>query len=137
MTGSSSAETRVMLADILEQSKGVGEAVFLEPWMARAFGLTIALSEKGLFSLKEFQAALIEAVGHHEKAACITNDAEYYTRWIEALMTLLRQRALLSDAELSAIEENLIAEAAARKEHQHFIARNADGSLKIVPIAVA
>jgi predicted transcriptional regulator YheO len=70
MTDASASDTHAALAEILKRSKGEPAAAFSEPWMARAFALVLALSEKGLFSLKEFQAALIESVDRHEKAGC-------------------------------------------------------------------
>ncbi|SMF48939.1 nitrile hydratase accessory protein [Tistlia consotensis] len=110
---------------------------FAEPWMARAFALTLALSERGLFNLKDFQAALIEAVGRHEKAGCIADETDYYTRWVEALSALLRARGLLDEAGVAELEARILVEAAARREHQHLAARDEEGRLRIAPVAVA
>lgn len=142
MTASPAQEARSDLFDILARSAEGSAAVFSEPWMARTFGLTMVLSEKSLFSLKDFQAALIDAVGSQEQKGCISDDVEYYTCWLEALLGLLRRRPLIpqaaiSEQALSIIEQALVAEAAARKEHQHQLARNPDGSLKIAPIIVS
>jgi nitrile hydratase accessory protein len=137
MTDASASDAHTALVEILKRSKGEPLVAFSEPWMARAFALVLALSEKGLFSLKEFQGALIESVDRHEKAGCITAETDYYTRWLEALTALLRGRRILSDEVLTATESGVVAIAAARKEHQHQTSRNPDGSLRIAPLLIA
>jgi nitrile hydratase accessory protein len=137
MTDVAAGEAHAALVEILKQSKGEPAAAFSEPWMARAFGLVLALSERGLFSLKDFQAALIESVGHHERTGSIAAETDYYTRWLEALTSLLRGRHLLADDLLTASESAVVAAATARKEHQHQTSRNPDGSLRIAPLAIA
>lgn len=109
---------------------------FAEPWNARAFALVLALSERGLFTLKDFQAELIDRIGTHEKLGCIRTDEEYYTHWVEALTALLRRRGLLSAEAVSAMEANLLAVAAATREHQHDAAYGPDGRLRVEPLAV-
>ncbi len=137
MTDPSADDPHAALFDILTRSKAEPVAAFSEPWMARAFALVLALSEKGLFSLKEFQTALIETVGRHEKAGCIAAETDYYTLWLEALTALLRGHRILSDEALTAAEDVVVAVAVARKEHQHQTSRNSDGSLRIAPLLIA
>ncbi|MFK8251798.1 nitrile hydratase accessory protein [Ancylobacter terrae] len=112
------------------------DAVFAEPWEARAFALTLALSERGLFTLNDFQAALIGRVGSFEKANCIVDETDYYTRWIEALGDMLAARGLLAEDRLADIEVQVVDDAASRKAHQHGTARDEFGQLKIAPIVV-
>lgn len=109
---------------------------FAEPWNARAFALVLALSERGLFTLKDFQAELIASIGGHEKTGCITTDEEYYTHWIEALTALLQRRELLSADAVQDMERRLLAIAAATREHQHDAAYGPDGRLHVEPLAV-
>lgn len=109
---------------------------FAEPWNARAFALVIALSERGLFTLKDFQAELIETIGNHEKTGCITTEEEYYTHWIEALTALLKRRKLLSADAIAAVEVKLLAIAASTREHQHDAAHGPDGRLLVEPLVV-
>ena len=55
--------------------------VFREPWEARAFGLTVALQERGLFSWGEWAETLGRVIAD-------TPDADgslYYQCWLEAL----------------------------------------------------
>jgi nitrile hydratase accessory protein len=139
---SQTAAVRLDSLDALIRSSIQKEPTFSEPWMARAFGLTLALSERGLFSLGEFQSALIDSVNRQERKGDIADDVEYYTCWLEALLTLLRQRSPAPEQRLSAqmistVEKALIIEVAGRKEHQHQLARHPDGTLKIEPIVVA
>lgn len=112
------------------------DLAFAEPWNARAFALVLALSERGLFTLKDFQAELIDKIGAHEKLGCICTEEEYYTHWVEALTALLRRRGLLSYEAVSTMEANLLATAAATREHQHDAAYDADGRLRVEPLAV-
>jgi nitrile hydratase accessory protein len=109
---------------------------FAEPWNARAFALVLALSERGLFTLKDFQAELIDKIGSHEKLGCIRTEEEYYTHWVEALTALLRRRGLLSAEAVSAMEVNLLAVAATTREHQHDVAYGPDGRLRVEPLAI-
>ena len=112
-------------------------AAFSEPWMARLFALTLGLSERDLFSLKDFQAALIEAVGSREKTGCIDDEESYYTCWLAALTGLLRERAVLPEETLGALERSIRAEATARREHQNESARDSEGRLRVAPVVVA
>ena len=78
---------------------------FSEPWAGRLFGMTIALSEAGVFSLQEFQAAMIETVGSFEKSNCIEDEEVYYTQWLEALQSVLRVKGLIASDRLSMSEQ--------------------------------
>ena len=96
---------------------------------ARAFALALALSERGLFSLRDFQAALIGRIISFEKSQCIAGTADKYTRWIEALEDLLRQKGMLSGDRLSLLERDVVEDAASRKVHQRMTSRNENGHL--------
>src|ERR1700730_2579279 len=73
-----------------------GRYCLWRPWQARAFALALALSERGIFSLRDFQVALIGRINSYEKGQCIAGTGDYYTRWIEALEDLLVQKKLLA-----------------------------------------
>lgn len=91
--------------------------VFESPWSARVFGITLAVAESGLFTLSEFQQALIESIGTQEKIKPIDSDEVYYSRWIEALVDLLRSKQALSDQALLTIEARI--RAALQHQHDH------------------
>jgi nitrile hydratase accessory protein len=92
---------------------------FANPWSLRVFGVTLAAAESGMFTLQEFQQALIaqiqawEASGH-----CIDSDESYYSRWTEALTELLhRKNVLPADRLLGA--EQAVREALKALQHDH------------------
>jgi len=82
------------------------EAVFAEPWEARAFALAVTLSRGGLFSWDEFRDRLIAKIAQADAAATpvpleigVTNaespSGPYYEAWLKALEQLLREKSLL------------------------------------------
>ena len=124
------------LRELLGRYGAVDDHVFAEPWQARAFALALALSERGLFSLRDFQAALIERITWFEKSQCIAGTADYYTRWIEALEDLLSHKNMLPIERLSLLEREVVDDAASRKVHQRMTSRDENGRLRIAPLVV-
>ena len=80
---------------------------FQHPWTARLFGVTVALSEAGLFTMADFQSALIAATAVHEKAGCISDETDYYTQWLTALTALLGTRGVDLGMALSSAEDRV------------------------------
>jgi nitrile hydratase accessory protein len=79
------------------------EAVFSEPWEARAFAVAVALSEAGQFQWAEFQQSLIEEIGASEKSGRSTSGgSDYYHHWLGALTRLLHAKGIINGAELQA-----------------------------------
>jgi nitrile hydratase accessory protein len=79
------------------------EAVFSEPWEARAFAVAVALCEAGQFQWLEFQQSLIEEIGATEKTGAATGGgADYYRHWLSALVRLLEAKGIVGGAELKA-----------------------------------
>ena len=70
-----------------------GELVFEAPWQGRAFGLGVAICERGCYPWIDFQARLIDAIAAN-------GSGEYYERWLEVLGRLLVEKGLVSEAEL-------------------------------------
>jgi nitrile hydratase accessory protein len=68
------------------------QPAFEAPWQARAFALTVALHERGLFSWEEWTTALSRAIDR--------NDAEHYEQWLDALEQLVLARGLCDAEEL-------------------------------------
>ena len=66
-----------------------GEFVFDLPWESRAFGMTLALAEDGLFTLADFQAELISAVAEWEALSEPSENYRYYECWLKALERLV------------------------------------------------
>jgi nitrile hydratase accessory protein len=95
------------------------DLVFQLPWFARLFGLTLALAEKGCFTHSEFQAAMIKNVGEYERTASIEDDTVYYTRWMIALLELLKERRLASDDAIAGLERQIKERLATLHDHDH------------------
>lgn len=105
------------LLTALRQS-GFESLTFDTPWSARLFGMTLAASEKRVFTLQQFQSALIERISEKERDGCVSTDEDYYTCWLEALQSLLEATKFLRANELSAREAEVIEAAHHRQEHQ-------------------
>lgn len=105
------------LLTALRQS-GFENLTFNTPWSARLFGMTLAASNKQLFTLQQFQAALIERIGEEEKDGCITTDEDYYTCWLEAFQGLLEAKNLWQADQLSEREAEVVEAAQHRQDHQ-------------------
>lgn len=79
------------------------EAVFTEPWEARAFAVAVALCEAGQFQWAEFQRKLIDEIGASEKSGGVTSGGpDYYRHWLAALTRLLEAKGIVGGAELAA-----------------------------------
>jgi nitrile hydratase accessory protein len=83
------------------------EAVFAEPWEARAFALALTLSASGQFSWDEFRDRLIAEIARADAEATSDGHAmaadsprSYYECWLAALEQLLREKALLHADEI-------------------------------------
>lgn len=75
-----------------------GELVFAAPWEGRAFGLALALHERGAFSWKEFSTALAGAISAWERSHAPGETYSYYRCWLEALEGLLEERGIVDRA---------------------------------------
>ena len=87
--------------------------VFRAPWEAQAFGMTLALYERGHFTWKEWADRLsveIAAAREHD------DGARYYEFWLAALEKLVAEKHLVLDDEL-AIRRDEWAQAAAETPH--------------------
>lgn len=69
-----------------------GELVFGAPWEGHAFGMAVALNQKGAYPWNDFRTRLIEQIAGGGR--------EYYENWLGALESLLIDGGLLSRDEL-------------------------------------
>jgi nitrile hydratase accessory protein len=82
------------------------EAVFAEPWEARAFALAVTLSGGERFSWDEFRDLLIgeiaagDAAASADPAQVMGGASGYYERWLAALERVLCAKAMLSAEEI-------------------------------------
>ncbi len=93
-----------------------GELVFEAPWEGRAFGLALALSERGVFRWEEFRRRLIGEIGAWDRAHPDGEGYRYYARWLAALESLLQERGLCAAAALDERSRELAARPAG---HDH------------------
>jgi nitrile hydratase accessory protein len=99
-----------LIAD-MPMPRSNGELVFEAPWQSRAFGVAVALHERGLYEWDEFSRALSAEIA----AAGADDGGRYYEHWLAALEQVLRDRRVVADAELAA-RSAAIAE---HDEHDH------------------
>ena len=94
-----------------------GELVFAEPWESRAFGMAVALSEAGVFTWPEFQAALIARIARWQNAIEATQWS-YYEHWLGALEDVLGGRIAMDADDITARAQAL-AQRPAGHDHSH------------------
>jgi len=70
------------------------EPVFAEPWQARAFALTLKLSEQGYFTWKEWATALARELKSVADRGEVDDGSRYYNHWLKALETLVVTKGL-------------------------------------------
>jgi nitrile hydratase accessory protein len=74
--------------------------VFTAPWQAQAFGLALALYERGCFTWVEWAAALADEIAAARLRGEPDDGDRYYQRWLAALERLASEKGLTSAAEL-------------------------------------
>jgi nitrile hydratase accessory protein len=74
--------------------KRADSPVFNEPWEARAFAMTLALHERGLFTWAEWSAALAGEIQRAPLRAAQDAEDTYYRQWLRALEALLAERGI-------------------------------------------
>ncbi|MCS8445447.1 nitrile hydratase accessory protein [Pseudomonas aeruginosa] len=106
--------------ELLDQVHGAGLAhlSFTSPWAARLFGMTLTAAQKEIFSLQDFQQALIASIQRHEQGSCIDSDEQYYSCWLVALQGLLEQHELIQSERIAVVEAEIMAKAQQRHDHQ-------------------
>ena len=76
--------------------KRADSPVFNEPWEARAFAMTLALHERGLFTWPEWSAALAGEIQRAQLRADPDAGDTYYRHWLQALEALLAERGIVA-----------------------------------------
>ncbi len=72
----------------------MSEPVFAEPWQARAFALTLKLSQHGHFSRTEWTQALARELRNVAARGEINDGSHYYAHWVAALEALAIEKGL-------------------------------------------
>ena len=68
--------------------------VFREPWEAQAFAMTLALHERGVFTWKEWAAALADEIKRAQAAGDPDTGETYYLHWLTALERLVADKGV-------------------------------------------
>jgi nitrile hydratase accessory protein len=74
-----------------------GELVFEEPWQGRAFGMAVALHERGLYGWEEFRQSLIARIAAAEAGG---GRFAYYEIWLATFEALVARKGLLTPGEI-------------------------------------
>ncbi|MGH6726556.1 MAG: nitrile hydratase accessory protein [Pseudolabrys sp.] len=68
--------------------------VFREPWEAEAFALAVAVHERGVFTWKEWAAALAAEIKRAQSAGDPDTGETYYSHWLNALERLVAEKGI-------------------------------------------
>jgi nitrile hydratase accessory protein len=77
-----------------------GELVFEAPWESRVFGMAVALSDDGAFTLPDFQQSLIGAIADWESLGKPSESFRYYECWLIALERLIAARLPIPSSDI-------------------------------------
>ena len=74
--------------------------VFEEPWEAQAFALAVELSQQGVFTWKEWVAALADEIQEARNAGHPDLGDTYYQHWTRALTRLVADKGVVTPNQL-------------------------------------
>jgi nitrile hydratase accessory protein len=83
------ASLRASLKDLPGIPMDADSPVFNEPWEARAFAMTLALHERGVFTWPQWAAALSRQIDRARAAGDADLGDTYYQHWLRALESLV------------------------------------------------
>lgn len=85
------AQAASVLGDLPRDEDG---PVFREPWEAQAFAMALTLHERGLFTWKEWAAALAEEIKIAQASGDPDTGATYYRHWLATLEKLVATKGV-------------------------------------------
>ena len=100
-----SAPSREALAQLPDLPRNGDGPVFAEPWQASAFALAVSLSRQGIFTWKEWAAALGAELRRSAARGEPDDGSRYYHCWLTALEGLVVEKGLSPAAELHGCKE--------------------------------
>ena len=83
-----------------------GEPVFAEPWQAQAFASTVVLSQKGLFSWKQWVEVFSAEIAARPQMAGESASDAYFRQWLTALESLLGSLGVASNEDIDDTKEH-------------------------------
>jgi nitrile hydratase subunit beta len=106
--------TTSMLGSLDSPPRLDGKLLFTNRWERDVFGLALALSKAGCFEWEDFRQCLIASIARWEGAAQCANQPrwDYYERFLEALLDVIKSSGTLCAGELKSLESRLAARCA-------------------------
>ncbi len=89
-----------MIPDVPNIPRDKDGPVFREPWEAQAFAMALALHERGLFTWKEWAAALAQEIKRAQSLGDPDTGETYYRHWLNALERLVAEKGAANQATL-------------------------------------
>jgi nitrile hydratase accessory protein len=74
--------------------------VFREPWEAQAFAMALALHGRGLFTWKEWAAALADEIRRAQQGGDPDNGETYYRHWLATLERVVAAKGVATSETL-------------------------------------
>ena len=91
MTEAAVAYAARILEDLPRDKEG---PVFREPWEAQAFAMALTLHERGLFTWKEWAAALADEIKRAQASGDPDKGDTYYRHWLATLERLVAAKGV-------------------------------------------
>jgi len=95
---------------------GGNDASFDEPWQAHAFGLTLLLHARGVFTWPQWADALAQEIRRARDRGDTDDGTTYYHHWLQTLEQFVVQAGIGTPEQIHALEHAWEA-AAARTPH--------------------
>ena len=87
------AEATKTLRDLPQDGDG---PVFREPWEAQAFAMALSLYDRGLFTWKEWAAALADEIKSAQAGGDPDTGTTYYRHWLATLEKMVATKGVTS-----------------------------------------
>lgn len=97
MSNAAIAQATGALPDLPRDEDG---PVFREPWEAQAFAMALSLYDRGLFSWKEWAAALADEIKIAQAGGDPDTGAIYYRHWLATLEKMVAAKGVTTTATL-------------------------------------
>jgi len=91
------AEAARTLQDLPRDVEG---PVFREPWEAQAFAMALSLYDRGLFTWKEWAAALADEIKIAQAGGDADTGTTYYRHWLATLEKMVAAKGVATPATL-------------------------------------
>ena len=91
MSEAAVAQATTALPDVPRDNDG---PVFREPWEAQAFAIVLSLYDRGLFTWKEWAAALSDEIRIAQASGDPDTGTTYYRHWLATLEKMVAQKGV-------------------------------------------